>query len=306
MRISLVFLLASLCSVCLWGQKEYTYIADYQVFKQEDLFGYSMIPAEVHNPKEDERPTKIALGEFKFLFLPGYLHVFQGEAKTSYNLNSIFPEKYGFKGELMNARNSMEQGHIKVILNPKNQIEALILKKAPKQPEIVYYMSVTPKNIELRDNKYFTNQDSILLPELDSSFYGKKIVPFFSVSKTKQRLYPKDSLCFWLTKRSFVKGKKKITEQYLNFKWTELNKEEVEEVKEQAFLVTKISLVQQKIGGRLDYAYLLESKDLPNGMAYFVLGNKKQLKAIEFDDASYILRSTLNIPKSDQNKEDTE
>ena len=105
----------------------------------------------------------------------------EGEGITGvYNINNIQPSEYGYKLLLMNARDARLQGHLKVILNKYAMVEALIFRRAPQEPEIIFYMGPISTKLNKMEREYFTNKGELIIEEIDS-LWGKKIYPFIRI-----------------------------------------------------------------------------------------------------------------------------
>ena len=112
-----------------------------------------------------------------------------------YNINNMQPEDFGFKLTLMNARDARLQGHLKVILNKYNMVEALIFKRSPSDKETIFYLPAIPTKLRDDEKTFFTDRGEFVIQEPDS-IWGKKFYPFFRIhtqDKVQERLRMKDS-----------------------------------------------------------------------------------------------------------------
>jgi hypothetical protein len=190
----------------------FTYISD-RIFKEQaDLVGYRFVPNEIEVPKVSAK-AGIKAGSYTFGISQGNLFVEGGTMKGMYNINNIDKTEFGFKLNLINARNPAEVGHLKVILNPSNQAEVIIFKKGDKiSKETIFHLPIAPENLLKTDEKYFTDKGELLLPKEDSC-WGKKIVPFFVIEsnpRSQRRITASDSTnIHFIEEKTLIPPKKK-------------------------------------------------------------------------------------------------
>lgn len=195
----------------------FTYVSDRSFKEQADLIGYRFVPNEMEVPKVSSK-SNIRAGSYTFGISQGNLFVEGGAIKGMYNVNNIDKTEFGFKLNLINARNPAEIGHLKVILNPKNQAEMVIFKKGDKvSKETIFYLPIAAENNSKIDEKYFTDKGELLLTHEDSC-WGKKIYPFFVIEsnpRAQHRIAAADSTYIHFTEEKTLippKKKKKETE----------------------------------------------------------------------------------------------
>ncbi len=205
-----------------WAQENYTFVSDRKFSDPLDLVGYNFCPSamEIRDQVEEE----IEPGVFSFGITQSNLYVVGPEIKGVYSLNNINSTDYGFKMLLMNARDPTIQGHLKIILNPSDQVEALIFKRSTSEPEIIFYQSEIPKQRLETEIDYFTDLPDLEIPSTDS-LWGKKIYPFLKIhhdAGTQERLIPSDSTSIeFIEKTTLIekikkkKKKKKKNEEQL-------------------------------------------------------------------------------------------
>lgn len=280
----------------LTAQTEYTYVTDAQFFNTNDLLNYEFMPNEVqYSFEEGEKPQKIGIGKVRFKLTMGYLYVTQGDEKTSFNTNSINPEKYGFKADLMNARNPSEQGHLKIILNDLKQVDAIIFKKNRQSKEVTYFQSAVRDDINLRDNKYFTDKMEYKLSNIQHLFNQKPIKPFFAKGREQKRIFPKDSVSFTFTQKEVAVGKKTKMEYTVAFKYVEHKEDADPETKTEEYIIKKFQEVEAGMAGKMKKAIEMEIKDSPKGNMLLTMSPANTLEAIQFGDTIFLLRDkTLN------------
>ncbi len=203
------------------AQDHYTYVSDRKFSDPVDLVGYNFCPSamEIRGQVEEE----VEPGTYSFGITPSNLYVNGPEIKGVYSLNNINTTDYGFKMLLMNARDPTIQGHLKVILNSVDQVEALIFKRSTQEPEVIFYQAAIPKGLSEREGVYFTDLLDLEISHPDS-LWGQKIYPFLKIhhdAGTQERLVPSDSTSIEFIERITViekikkKKKKKKKEEAL-------------------------------------------------------------------------------------------
>jgi len=135
-------------------------------------------------------------GEYSFGITRNNLYVKGDEIGGVYSLNNINTTDFGFKMLLMNARDPTIQGHLKIIQNPNNQVEALIFKRSNKDAEMIFFLAELPEQLSKRETSFFTDLPELEIPSTDS-LWGKTIYPFLKIHHdvgTQERLNPEDSV----------------------------------------------------------------------------------------------------------------
>lgn len=177
----------------LQAQVNYTYISDRQFQDPSDLMGYDFRPAYLEVP--DGREEKLTPGSYSFGVTQNNLYV-EGEGiRGVYTLNNIKPTEYGYILLLMNARDPMIQGHLKLILNPKAQVEALVFRRSKNDKEIIFFQEQIPANMNQREQAFFTDNQELVVENTDS-IWGTVIYPFYQVhlnGNIQERLQAADS-----------------------------------------------------------------------------------------------------------------
>ncbi|HFB99433.1 MAG TPA: hypothetical protein ENJ53_01380 [Phaeodactylibacter sp.] len=199
--------------VSFWGQAQetYSYIHE-RVFEDPfDLVGYNFRPFKMEIPG-DYDPTMIEAGAYSFGITRSRLYV-HGDEKIRglYEINNIAPTNYGYKLTLLDPNNPSNRGHLKVITNKYQEVEAIVFKKASKSNEIIFHLSDAPKSLMKKEKKYFTDLGEIAVEETDS-LWGTKIYPYLRVntnSNIQDRLYFADSTSISFEEVITIKEKKK-------------------------------------------------------------------------------------------------
>lgn len=204
----LILLITSLGSIL--AQDDYTYISDRKFFRPDNLIGYDFRPNYMEVPNEGEQ--ELSPGEYSFGISKSNLYVDGGDIKGVYSVNNINPTEYGYKLLLMNARDPTIQGHLKVILNKKAQVEALVFKRSNKEVEMIFFLAPIPKPLREKETSYFTGRYDLELPAQDS-IWGQKVYPFMRVhydeGGVQERLQAADSTSIEFIEKITVIEKKK-------------------------------------------------------------------------------------------------
>ena len=114
---------------------------------------------------------------------------------------------------LMNARDPTIQGHLKVILNKRAQVDALVFKRSNKEAEIIFFNAQMPDQLWNRELDYFTSKYDYEVVETDS-LWGEKFYPFMRIHQDEggiqERLQMSDSTSIeFIEKITIVEKKKK-------------------------------------------------------------------------------------------------
>ena len=208
LRILIVFVLAVNVTI---AQESYSYISDRKFHDPTDLIGFNFKPGSFEIPnKQAEEGFKP--GEYTFGVSTSNLYVKGPKIEGVYSINNTKPTDYGYKMLLMNARDPMVQGHLKLILNQRNQVEALIFKRSNRDDEMIFFqMPITEKAFET-DKAYYTDRFELRIEDQDS-LWGKQIRPFFRVhldqGSIQERLQPRDSTVISFTEEIILMEKVK-------------------------------------------------------------------------------------------------
>ncbi len=192
------------------GQNSYSYINDRKFKDPSDLLGYNFRPAEREiKGVEDKKPLKP--GSVSFGITRQNLYV-EGEGIAGvYNVNNIDKAEYGFKLALLNARNPSEQGHLKVILNQKREVDALVFKKATKEKEIIFFQAELPEGLAAKESKFFSDKGEVVIENKDS-LWSRTFRPFLRLHQDvgiQDRLVAADSMVFSFYERTEIIDKTK-------------------------------------------------------------------------------------------------
>lgn len=194
-RVLFILLISVFClNSSIAQESQYTYIQDRAFFDPTDLIGYNFVPAalEIREEAEDE----FGPGVYTFGVTRNNLYVAGEEIAGVYSVNNINPTKYGYQLKLMNARDPTIQGHLKIILDKRARVEALIFRRSKTDKEIIFFQSPIPGELAQQEKEYFTDIYDTKLESTDS-LWSKTIRPFFRIHKDaageQERLQIEDS-----------------------------------------------------------------------------------------------------------------
>ena len=171
----------------------YTFISDRKFKDPTDLIGYDFRPntMEVRGEHEEELDP----GSYSFGITMNNLYVDGEGLKGVYSINNINTTDFGYKLLLMNARDPTIQGHLKIVLNNRDQVDALIFKRSVKEKEMIFYQAQISESLRDKEDKYFTNLWEHTIEDKDS-IWGQVIHPFLRIhtrQNVQERLQPVDS-----------------------------------------------------------------------------------------------------------------
>ncbi len=218
------FIVFFLMSNFIFAQDQYSYISDRKFHDPADLIGFNFKPGSFEIPQK-QAEEHFKAGEYSFGISTSNLYVKGPEIEGVYSINNTKPTDYGYKMLLMNARDPMIQGHLKMVLNQFDQVEALIFKRSNKEDEIIFFQAAIAKDDNEKDRNYFTDRFEIPIEDQDS-LWGKQVVPFFRIhadrGKIQERLQASDSTVISFvekitfeekTKEKKIKEKKKKNDE---------------------------------------------------------------------------------------------
>ena len=175
---------------------QYSYISDRRFTSPDQLMGYDFKPAMREIPGEE--PTELTVGSYSFGISRKHLYVEGAGIQGVYSLNEINTTEYGYILRTMNARDPTIQGHLKIIVDERAQVEGLIFKRSNNEREVIYFLRVIPEEVREAEEAYFTNKGEERVESLDSLWTGVEIRPFLRVFNNmggiQQRVLPADSV----------------------------------------------------------------------------------------------------------------
>ncbi|MBR9919858.1 MAG: DUF5309 domain-containing protein [Bacteroidetes bacterium] len=174
----LLYLFMLLPSLCVGQRVDYSYISDRRFGDPDDLLGYDFRPDAVEIPGKLEK--EFSAGDYSFGITNRYLYVEGDDIRGVYNLNAINSTEYGFLLVTMNARDARLQGHLKVILNRYAEAEAVVFRRSPDDPEMIFFLPQLSKTRWDREQGYFTDRGEMEVPDPDS-LWGKRVIPLMRI-----------------------------------------------------------------------------------------------------------------------------
>lgn len=244
------------------AQSHYTYISDRKFKDPSELIGYDFRPyyMEIQDVKEQD----IEAGSYTFGITGNNLYVEGDEIRGVYNLNNINPTNYGYMLNLMNARDALLQGHLKIILTKHGFAEAIIFRRSKKEKEIIFYLKPTPKEVDEREEAYFTDRWETIITDKDS-IWGTEIHPFFRVhleGNIQERLQMEDETRIIFVEKVTVtekiKKKKKKKKSKINEKEEEDDDADETIMNEDSLAMVAADSVEKKI--KVEKKYFVEVK----------------------------------------------
>ena len=237
MKIRILFFFLSISTIL--AAQDYTYITDRRFNSPEELVGYKFRPNHMEIPNDyDEALGK---GECSFFISANNLYVEGNEnIKGVYNINNINTTEYGFLLTLMNPRNPAEQGQLKVISTPQRWVEALIFKRAKKEPETIFFLPIISDKKRNKEEAYFTDRWEFEIESSDE-LWGEAVQPFLAINGNgiQNRFTSKDSTRIkfiekvTIVEKEIKRGKKSKKEKMSNVELgipdEELEEMEIEE-----------------------------------------------------------------------------
>lgn len=192
-QLLLTFLFISLSAFAIFAQDQYSYLSDARFIKMEDFVGYNFVPRYKEIPEEGEE--ELSPGDYSFGLSTQKLYIKGEGIKGVYDIKEFQKTQYGYKLKVINSVDARLQGHLKIIINKYYETEALVFKRSPSEQEIIFYMSLIPKERRLKEKAFFTNWGQLGYIKQDSLWFTE-IHPFskiFRDEKVNKRLNIDDS-----------------------------------------------------------------------------------------------------------------
>ena len=233
-------------------EERYSYSSERKFTDPTDLMGYNFRPAKKETPGDYEA-KKIQPGEYSFGVSRSRLYV-KGdeELEGMYEINNINTENYGYKLLLLDPRKPSQRGHLKIILTPQGEAEALVFKTRSKAKEIIFHIPQTSSDLKKAESKYFTDLKEVAVESTDS-LWGMKIFPYIRKdfgSNRQSRFYEADSTMISFEEVITIKEKKKKKKK--SKKKRKKKKDEVTEVVEEAVTEEVTNQVPQEMPAESD------------------------------------------------------
>jgi hypothetical protein len=298
--LNLLFIILFYIST-LSAQVNYSFVTDKKFQGPDELIGYSFRPSMIVYPdKEDPKDSReegLAPEDIVFRVSKNYLLV-ESESfedyKGAYSINSIDPADYGYKISLMNARNPSIQGHLKVVLNKFDEVDAYIFKPSNKVEEVIFYQAEIPEHLDKSEAEYFTDITDITIT--DTSLWYTTVYPFFEIEQVQQRrLTPADSVSIFFDVDTVVVNDKKNKvrmDYYVVLKYMSTDKDGFKSMDKVVFAVDgKTNLIENN-SGQSSNKFRLEfnvktPKDTP---IYIYLNKNRKINNIVIGGINYTMR----------------
>ncbi len=210
--------------------QDYSYVSDRIFDGPESFFGYDFKPSVMEVPNESK--DEIDPGDYSFGVTSRNLYV-EGEGiRGVYSMNNIGPTEYGYKIATMNTRDARIQGHLKIILNRRGQVNALIFRRSQKDPEIIFTLPEIDEDMNEAETEYFTDLREMEIESADS-IWGTTIYPFLRIhqqSAIQERLFDYDSTFINFEEVVTIEEKVKKVKAAKKKKKKKTDEEEMEEL----------------------------------------------------------------------------
>ena len=209
--------------------QDYSYVSDRIFDGPESFFGYDFKPSVMEIPNESK--DEIDPGDYSFGVTSRNLYVEGENIGGVYSMNNIGPTEYGYKIATMNTRDARIQGHLKIILNRRGQVNALIFRRSQKDPEIIFTLPEVDEDMNEAETEYFTDLREMEIENADS-IWGTTIYPFLRIhqqSSIQERLFDYDSTFVNFEEVIKIEEKTKKVKQPKKKKSKKLNVEELED-----------------------------------------------------------------------------
>jgi len=209
--------------------QDYSYVTDRIFDGPESFFGYDFKPSVMEIP--NEYSNEIDPGDYSFGVTSRNLYVEGEDIRGVYSMNNIGPTEYGYKIATMNTRDARLQGHLKIILNRRGQVNALIFRRSQKDPEIIFTLPEVDEDMNEAETEYFTDLREMEIENADS-IWGTTIYPFLRIHQQRniqERLFDYDSTYVNFEEVISIEEKVKKVKQPKKKKKKKTEEEELEE-----------------------------------------------------------------------------
>ncbi len=180
---NLLFIIFLSVSFSGLAQEDYSYISDRKFKDPTDLIGYDFVPGIMEVKGESQQ--ELSPGEYSFGVTLGNLFVKGEGIEGVYSINNTNTTDYGYKLLLMNARNPTIQGHLKLVLNNRAQVDALIFKRTTNEQELIFYQAQMSEDQRNEEDVFFSGRWEQELEHQDS-IWGMAVRPFLRIHEAQR------------------------------------------------------------------------------------------------------------------------
>ncbi len=180
---NLLFIIFLSVSFSGLAQEDYSYISDRKFKDPTDLMGYDFVPGIMEIKGESQQ--ELGAGEYSFGVTQANLFVKGEGIEGVYSINNINSTDYGYKLLLMNARNPTIQGHLKLVLNNRAQVDALIFKRTTNEQELIFYQAQMSEDQRNEEDAFFSGRWEQELEHQDS-IWGMAMRPFLRIHEAQR------------------------------------------------------------------------------------------------------------------------
>lgn len=289
-----ILVFVCLMTLSLQAQDQFSYISDKPFSDPSQLIGYTFVPNAIYYPNKEfpnlSKEVPISAGEVSFAISPNYLYVKGEEIGGAYSISSINSVSYGFKMDLMNARNPTMQGHLKIILNKNNEVDALVFKQAARTKEIVYYQAEMPQELEKQEAEHFTDGNEVAIT--DSTLWGTTLYPMWGNSDQQMRIRMEDKVTIQFVQDSVERKKKMEAVEHIEVTYLEDGEFGGKTPQTVTFPIIKIVEKVSQYEQAVDSRYIIEFsvKNLPSKKIIMILNQKRQVQRVIIGETTYLMR----------------
>jgi hypothetical protein len=178
-------------------EKKYSYNTDRIFHNDIDLFGYTFIPEKMRFGAEKGEKL-LSPGQVNISIVQGLL-ILKGVAEEgSYSILSMFTKDFGYEIELMNTKNTAQLAKAKILLDNKNQVDAITFQiKAKNGAAYIFLQAYKTDALINKETEFFTSRNKIDCRNAKKSLVGKTIRPYFKIERgpwgvRQNRIYMED------------------------------------------------------------------------------------------------------------------
>ena len=178
-------------------EKKYSYNSDRIFHRDIDLFGYTFIPEKMRFGAEKGEKI-LSPGQVNITIVQGLL-ILKGVAEEgSYSILSMLTKDFGYEIELMNTKNTAQLAKAKVLLDDKNQVDALTFQvKAKNGAAYIFLQAYKTDALINKELEFFSSRNQINCRNAKKELIGKTVRPYFKIERgafgvRQSRIYMED------------------------------------------------------------------------------------------------------------------
>lgn len=159
----------------------FSYVSDKKFPTDIDLYGYVFVPEKIRFGAEKGEKL-LSPGQVSVSILQGMIIIKGINDAGSYNILSMTTQKFGYEIELMNNKKTSLLAKAKILLDDKDQVDAITfqVKNGASYILLQAYKTDALMNKEL---EFFTKLKQLTLRNPQVSLNGKSVRPFFKIEQ---------------------------------------------------------------------------------------------------------------------------